>query len=90
MKRKASEKTLANARMTYHVELARGSSHIRSTLSAESRELAIAEVIGEFCVAYGNRDLGIFRQLLSDDLRKRGRGDDACVVACYDLALCCR
>lgn len=67
-------------RTTYSMELARGSSHIASTLSPETRRVAIAEVLDEFAALHGADKLAIFRELLAESLEKRDRHDAAQAV----------
>ncbi|WP_233830261.1 hypothetical protein [Paraburkholderia sp. ZP32-5] len=59
-------------RSIYVVELARGSSYIASTLSAESLHAAIAEVLRDFALQYGDDALPLFRELLAESLEDRG------------------
>lgn len=63
----------ATARVTYALELARGASHISSTLSPETQRRAIVETIGEFCDLYGETKLPLFQKLLAEELRQRGK-----------------
>ncbi|MEX3984135.1 hypothetical protein AB4Y45_34845 [Paraburkholderia sp. EG287A] len=52
-------------------DLARGSSHISSTLSEATRETAITEVTTGFVTAYGRHDLLVFVELLAGALDER-------------------
>ncbi|WP_322041865.1 hypothetical protein [Paraburkholderia sp. J67] len=61
----------------YSLQLARGSSHIASTLTPHTRASAIAEVIEEFESLFGLDDLRAFLSALAHRLEKRG-ADDAC------------
>jgi len=56
----------------YSLELARGGSHIASTLTAQGRADAIAEVVSSFVLQYGETDLAVFLEVLSDRLACRG------------------
>lgn len=64
----------------YRLELARGGSHIASTLSAQSRADAIAEVIDGFVLQYGETDLAVFLEVLADRLTRRGANEAATIV----------
>ena len=55
----------------YLLELARGSSHIASTLSAPSMSKAVSEVMNDFIAQRGREALEIFRELLATRLQKR-------------------
>ena len=72
---------MANARAAYMLELARGRSYVSSTLSPATRNRAIAEIFGEYCELYGDRELALFRSLLVEDLQRRGEWDAASAVA---------
>ncbi|MFM0732635.1 hypothetical protein PQQ52_19310 [Paraburkholderia sediminicola] len=74
---------MANTRAAYALELARGCSHISSTLNADTRKHAIAEVLGEFRDLYGDRELVLFQKLLIEDLQRRGKRDAASAVAYF-------
>jgi hypothetical protein len=76
---------LANARATYEAEIARGRSYIVSTLTPDSRNRAINEILLEFCSVYGDRELGLFQNLLSEDLQRRGEYDAASAVLGFKL-----
>ncbi|WP_245616691.1 hypothetical protein [Paraburkholderia acidipaludis] len=65
----------------YRLELARGASHIASTLSAESRVHAIAEVVDGFVLQYGENDLAVFLEVLANRLTLRGANEAAAAVA---------
>ncbi|MCP2091345.1 UNVERIFIED_ORG: hypothetical protein J2Y81_007432 [Paraburkholderia sediminicola] len=64
---------MANARIAYVLELARGCSYISSTLSSDTRRSAIAEVLGEFRELYGEREETLFQKLLAEELQRRGK-----------------
>ena len=72
--------TLAQGRVTYMLELARGSSHIASTRKAETLNRAIAEVLTGFCQVHGLQALGVFRELLALDVEQRGNQHAAAAV----------
>jgi hypothetical protein len=72
--------TMAQGRVTYMLELARGSSHIASTRKAETLNRAIAEVLSGFCQVHGLQALGVFRELLALDVGQRGNQDAAAAV----------
>jgi len=59
-------------RSIYVLELARGSSYIASTLSPESLHAAIAEVLRDFTLQYGDDAFQLFRELLAENLEDRG------------------
>ncbi|WP_322011862.1 hypothetical protein [Paraburkholderia sp. J12] len=65
----------------YSLELARGGSHIASTLSEQSRASAIAEVVEGFVLRYGETDLAVFLEVLADRLTRRGALEAATAVA---------
>jgi hypothetical protein len=64
----------------YRLELARGASHIASTLSAQGRAAAIAEVIDGFVLQYGETDLPVFLEVLADRLTQRGAKEAATAI----------
>ncbi len=74
---------MANARALYMLELARGRSHVSSTLSPATRNRAIEEALGEFRELYGKREETLFQKLLADDLHRRGKGDAATAVLAF-------
>jgi hypothetical protein len=74
---------MANARAAYVLELARGCSYISSTLSPDTRNRAIAEVVGEFRELYGEQEETLFRVLLGEDLQGRGKRDAASAVLAF-------
>jgi hypothetical protein len=71
-------------RSIYVVELARGSSHIASTLSPASQHAAIAEVLREFTLQYGSDMLPVFRELLAESLGDRGNTSAAQAVSDFE------
>jgi hypothetical protein len=64
----------------YSLELARGGSHIASTLTARGRADAIAEVVSSFVLLYGETDLAVFLEVLGDRLAHRGAAQAAAEV----------
>jgi hypothetical protein len=70
-------------RSNYVLELARGSSYIASTLSPESLHAAIAEVLRDFTLQYGDDALPLFRELLAENLEDRG--NHAAAQAVWDF-----
>jgi hypothetical protein len=85
-KAKTAGAAAASARLAYVLELARGSSHISSTLSRETERRAIAETLTEFCQLYGEKEAAVFQKLLADELRQRGKRDAAAAVAQFRFA----
>jgi hypothetical protein len=67
-----SNGVLAQGRVLYMVELARGSSYIASTRTDDTLNRAIAEVIAEFSQTRDAKELAVFLQLLALDVEKRG------------------
>ncbi|MFM0009680.1 hypothetical protein PQR46_07440 [Paraburkholderia sediminicola] len=72
-----------NIRTTYVLELARGCSYISSTLSPDTRNSAIVEVLSEFRELYGEQEEILFRKLLAEDLQSRGKQDAASAVLAF-------
>ncbi|AXF06108.1 hypothetical protein [Paraburkholderia hospita] len=70
-------------RFVFKVELARGASHISSTLSTASTAAAVAEVLEQFVVDRGLEKFDEFRALLVEDLKKRGCLGGAVAVDAY-------
>jgi hypothetical protein len=66
------------------VELARGSSHIASTLSPRSLREAVAEVMNEFAKLHGVDNHPGFRKLLADSLERRKNPKAATAVKHFD------
>lgn len=56
----------------YEVELARGASHVASTIYEESLLAAVQETIQGFEASYGREDLQIFASALLERLKLRG------------------
>jgi len=67
-------------RRRYMTELARGGSHIASTLTPAGERSAIADVTGEFHRRYGSDDFEIFLELLAQVLDARLRPETAALV----------
>ena len=74
---------MVNARAAYVLELARGCSYISSTLTTDTRNRAIAEVLAEFRELYGEREETLFQKLLAEDLERRGNPDAASAVVAF-------
>ena len=70
-------------RLAFKVELARGASHIASTLTPSSTTAAVAEVLDQFIVDRGAGGFEAFRLLLAEDLENRGCLQAAEVVKIY-------
>jgi hypothetical protein len=77
---------LAQGRMTYMLELARGSSHIASTRKPETRDRAIADVLEEFRKVHGAQALDVFRELLAQDTERRGHAEAGAAVRHFGVA----
>jgi hypothetical protein len=82
---KVDDAALARARVAYMLELARGCSYISSTLTPETLDRAVAEVLGDFLKAYGTQNLGVFQKLLAQDLERRGNRKAASAVRNSDI-----
>ncbi|WP_049782461.1 hypothetical protein [Paraburkholderia xenovorans] len=78
--RKPKRQNPHSYRSIYMLDLARGSSHIASALSAVSQHAAIDEVISEFRQRHTDGDLYGFLQLLAENLEKRGKAVPAATV----------
>lgn len=61
-------------------DIARGSSHISSALSASTRETAITDITAGFVKDYGRHDLLVFVELLASALDGRKNPDAAAVM----------
>lgn len=70
-------------RRRYMAELARGGSHIASTLTPDGERAAISDVTGEFYRRFGIDDLRIFLELLAQTLDARLRPDTATFIRGY-------
>ncbi|WP_322048633.1 hypothetical protein [Paraburkholderia sp. J67] len=64
-------------------ELARGGSHIASTLTPEGERAAISDIVNDFHRLYGTDDLDVFLELLAQALDARRRPDIAGFVRRY-------
>lgn len=71
-KRNTRTKDLAAYHFIYMADIARGGSHIASTLSATSQQSAIDEVIRDFCVHNAPDNLHLFLELVAENLERRG------------------
>lgn len=76
--------SLAQCEVHYSIELARGSSHIASTLTAATLNAAVTEVVIDFVQRHGNDGLSIFLKLLADRLDARQKSAAASVVRHVD------
>ena len=76
---------MAQGRVTYMLELVRGSSHIASTRKPETLNRAIEEVLEEFRQLHGVPGLSIFQELLAHDVGKRGNQGAASAVRSFSL-----
>jgi hypothetical protein len=70
-------------RLAFAVEMARGASHIASTLGVGSRAAAIHEVFTQFIADRGHHSLEDFRLCLADALERRGCRLEAADVKAY-------
>ncbi|MGF6726886.1 hypothetical protein P3T43_006278 [Paraburkholderia sp. GAS41] len=75
--------TMAQARVIYMLELARGSSHIASTRTPETLKRAITEVLEGFCQAHGLHALDVFLELLAQEVGQRGHREAAVAVSAF-------
>jgi hypothetical protein len=67
-------------RSLYAADVARGASHISSTLKPETLTAAVIEVMSGFIAMHGRLMLDVFRPLLIEALEKRNRADAATMV----------
>lgn len=81
--RRPRRATIAQCQDAYAVELARGASHISSTLSDKTRKAAIEETLESFRRLRGDDDLPTFTWLLAQRLDERQRPDAAAAVRQY-------
>lgn len=65
----------------FKVDVARGASHISSTLKPETLAAAVTDVMTDFVTAHGRLKLEIFKHLLCEALEQRRREDAAALVA---------
>ncbi|ASL42166.1 hypothetical protein bAD24_I01660 [Burkholderia sp. AD24] len=84
VKKISSGVVMAQGRVTYMLDLVRGSSHIASTLKPETLNSAIAEVLEGFRKSHGRPDLKVFRELLAQDVEKRGNQGAASAVRAFN------
>ncbi|MFM0041060.1 hypothetical protein PQR05_09610 [Paraburkholderia sediminicola] len=82
-KKTISGTAMAQGRVTYMLELVRGSSHIASTRKPETLNHAIAEVLEGFHQVHGMPGLGVFRELLAQDVERRGHRGAASAVRSF-------
>lgn len=75
---------LARHKRKFAVELARGGSHIASTLTVKSQHAAIAEVISDFLALHGADELDGFLELLAAGLDAREKSSAAIAVRSFD------
>lgn len=68
----------------YDLELARGSSHIASTLTAATLNAAVTEVVDDFVQRHGKYELSVFLKLLAVRLGERQKSAAASVVRYVD------
>jgi hypothetical protein len=74
---------MAQGRVTYMLEVVRGSSHIASTRKPETLNRAIEEVLEEFRQLHGVPGLSVFRELLALDVEKRGNQAAAAAIRSF-------
>ena len=82
-KRAFAAAALAQGRVAYMLELVRGSSHIASTRKPETLNHAIGEVLDGFRQLHGVPGLGVFRELLAQDVERRGNQGAASAVRSF-------
>jgi hypothetical protein len=75
---------LASRKRKFAVELARGGSHIASTLTVKSQHAAIAEVISDFLALHRAEELDGFLELLAAGLEARDKPSAAIAVRGFD------
>ncbi|MCP3713614.1 hypothetical protein M3I54_43470 [Paraburkholderia sp. CNPSo 3274] len=76
---------LDQCRRRFMAELARGASHIASTLTPVGERAAISDVSDEFQRRYGTDDLNLFLELLAQALDARLRPDTATFIRRYNV-----
>jgi hypothetical protein len=76
---------MAQGRVTYMLEVVRGRSHITSTRKPETLTRAISEVFERFRQFHGMSGVGLFRELLVEDIERRGNQGAATAVRDFDL-----
>ncbi|MFM0342457.1 hypothetical protein [Paraburkholderia fungorum] len=75
--------TMAQGRVIYMLELARGSSHIASTRTPQTLNRAITEVLDGFCEVHGLHALNVFVELLALEVEQRGNREAALAVSSF-------
>jgi hypothetical protein len=78
---------LVRFRVTYSIELARGSSIISSALKTDTRRAAIAEIADEFRAFHGSAHVLVFLDLLEEKLTARHAPEAAEAVRGYRQSL---
>jgi hypothetical protein len=76
--------SMAQYEADYGLELARGSSHIASTLSTLTLNAAVTEIVVDFVRRHGMDELSVFLKLLAVRLDKRQQSAAASVVRHVD------
>ncbi|WP_207004816.1 hypothetical protein [Trinickia mobilis] len=64
----------------YELELARGASHLASTMSYATLEAAMVETVADFVKLHGDDDLPVFLELLSRRLSERKKPEAASAI----------
>jgi hypothetical protein len=82
-KKTISGAAMALGRLTYLLELAMSSSHMASTRKPETLNHAIAEVLEEYHQLHGVPGLGVFRELLAQDVERRANQDAVSAIRSY-------
>jgi hypothetical protein len=85
-KKNRADAAMAQGRLIYMLELARGSSHIASTRTPETLKRAISEVMDGFCQVHGAAARGVFQALLSLEVGQRGHPEGAQAVSAFASA----
>jgi hypothetical protein len=86
-KKNRADATMAQSRLIYMLELARGSSYIASTRTPQSLNRAITEVLDGFCQVYGSAARGVFQELLAREVGQRGHREAALAVSVFASAV---
>jgi hypothetical protein len=71
---------LVECSVRYELELARGASHLSSTMSYATLEAAMVETVAEFVKQHGDDDLPVFLELLSRRLSERKKPEAASAI----------
>lgn len=82
-KKNSADATMAQGRLIYMLELARGSSYIASTRTPQSLNRAITEVLDDFCQMHGLAARGVFQELLALEVEQRGNREAAVAVSMF-------